>query len=450
MKNIVVMVIDSLRFDGIAYNQRRVLGIESPSVSTPNLDDWAFRGTCFPDVYSSNSCTTAAHATLFTGNYPAIHDICGFFDFNQKLNPDIPTLAEKLGELGFNTFFYTDIKELFSEMNIWRGFQYKTYGKLNWLWNTLDSNKAQKNFIFIHLFDVHEPYLLDKDGNCPINSNRDYFLEIQKLRQKLHFKSKINEINKPFAAWAEIKKQIINQGLSVRDYMQPIYYKGIEKFDRLKFPLIIKQLSLLGIKDTNSFIYLLADHGEGATVIGDRSSFHHSGELTEEVIKIPLIINQKFENKPDCPIGLIDIFNLVMGTSLHQIEEIIKKFNHKHRLVYSEYIEIDKRGFRLVDNNTERLLTAYKKEVLIKRLKQRVLISKNFELLMQSNSLVITPTPEKCSYHLYNRHYPFNNPIKGINALKELLLGKFPISEGALISKSSVIKSIVMDIEFVK
>ena len=154
-KNLVIISIDSLRADGTGYTHRRIHHRSSSGHVTPLLDKLAKAGSSFEKAYSTNTYTTAAHASLFTGRYPYDHRVRAFFDFNQVLNPNISTLAEVLVKHNFQTFFYSDIPELFSEMDIWRGFRVKTMHDSNWLFGSLEELKKDRNFIFLHLHSLH-------------------------------------------------------------------------------------------------------------------------------------------------------------------------------------------------------------------------------------------------------------------------------------------------------
>jgi len=196
-KNIVILSIDSLRLDGVNYNRKLIYGSKQHEyVATPNLDKFAKKSTVFLKAYSTNTYTTSTHASLFTGTYPPIHGIRNFFDFNQKLNKKVKTMAEEFNELGFQTFFYSDIKELFYEMDVWRGFKIKTYDSSNWHWDSITDLKKDRNLIFYHLFDVHAPYLFIEDQSNTIR-NDDYYDAIYSIRKILNLKSRLNQKKLP-------------------------------------------------------------------------------------------------------------------------------------------------------------------------------------------------------------------------------------------------------------
>ncbi len=293
-KNVVIISIDSLRADGINYNRDLIYGKGNHKpIKTPSLDEFARKGTTSIRAYSTNTYTTSAHASLFTGEYPALHGIRAFFDWNQRLNPKCRTLAEELNDLGFQTFFYSDIKELFSEMNIWRGFKIKTYERLNWLWNSIEEFKKDRNFVFMHLFDVHEPYLYIEDKSIEDKRNTDYYEIILQMRKKLGIKSKTDPKLYPHKSWQEIRQFIMENNLDHKEYLSEYYYKGIETFDKNRFAEIINRLHFLGLNQDNSLFVILSDHGEGRTEIKNSKNFSHGGELTEETLRIPFLTNAK-------------------------------------------------------------------------------------------------------------------------------------------------------------
>lgn len=97
--NVVIVTLESLRTDAVgAYGGGSA---EHPTIPvTPTLDALAETATLYENAFSVTSWTLAAHASLFTGLYPAAHQTDGPHD---RLDPSYPTLAEALGDRGFAT-----------------------------------------------------------------------------------------------------------------------------------------------------------------------------------------------------------------------------------------------------------------------------------------------------------------------------------------------------------
>lgn len=397
-KNLVIITIDSLRADGIGFTQHRYGDKKSKPIKTPNLDAFCKKGTWYSNAYSTNTYTTAAHASLFTGQYPFQHGIRAFFNFDQQLNPDSYTLAEVLAGSGFQTFFYSDVPELFSEMNIWRGFRVKTHGKLNWLWNSVEELKKERNFIFIHLFDVHEPYLFIEDKSEKESINEDYFDAISDLQKKLGIKKKKNLKKNPHDSFKQVREKSRELELSDYEHLKALYDKGVEKFDKLRLPKILERLDSIGISEKVSQIVFLSDHGEGYTEYGNTQFLAHGGgDLTESVSRIFLATNNP-ANKPQ---QVSDLFSIAFINSLsrdslgldaptHPYISFKNRFGPKKDFVYAESFIYSSDGDApgMTDKGTwlARLNIDQKKSVL-SVLRSRVLIN-------ETNKLVISGNPE--------------------------------------------------------
>jgi arylsulfatase A-like enzyme len=91
--NILLLVMDSVRAANISC-----YGYDRPT--TPNLDQLAAESTLFEQAISVGCWTLPVHASLFTGLYPLSHGVT----VSKKALPDgFPTLARRLGELGYQS-----------------------------------------------------------------------------------------------------------------------------------------------------------------------------------------------------------------------------------------------------------------------------------------------------------------------------------------------------------
>ncbi len=91
--HILLVVLDTLRRDHLS-----TYGYERPT--SPALDAFAARATVFEQAISPAQWTLPAHASLFTGRYPAAHQLT---QVDSRLGLQHPTLAEILQTAGWRT-----------------------------------------------------------------------------------------------------------------------------------------------------------------------------------------------------------------------------------------------------------------------------------------------------------------------------------------------------------
>ena len=92
-RHILLVVLDTLRRDHLS-----TYGYARPTA--PALDDFAGRATLFARAISPAQWTLPAHASLFTGRYPAAHQLT---QVDSRLGRQHPTLAEILRTAGWRT-----------------------------------------------------------------------------------------------------------------------------------------------------------------------------------------------------------------------------------------------------------------------------------------------------------------------------------------------------------
>ena len=96
--NLIVIVIDTLRADRVGF-------AEGEGLDTPNLRRLASDSVVFSSAYSTTCWTVPSHGSLFTGLLPMSHNAT---QENPRLDPAIPTLAEKLSARGYETIAFTN------------------------------------------------------------------------------------------------------------------------------------------------------------------------------------------------------------------------------------------------------------------------------------------------------------------------------------------------------
>ncbi len=223
---------------------------------TPNLDALARDSVVFTRAYSQAPLTDVSHATILTGTYPQYHQVLTFPLPLAKYLPYLPDILKAKGyhtgafvgslaldptwgapgfERGFDTF-----DAGYSWQNYTPATRYQTTQRrgsevveraLAWL----DKRPAGPFFLWVHLFDAHDPY------NPP---------EPYKTR-----------------------------------YAKALYDGGIA-YEDLVVGTLMKELKRRGLYD-GAAIAITADHGEALGAHGEAT---HGVFLYDETIHVPLLI----------------------------------------------------------------------------------------------------------------------------------------------------------------
>ena len=293
---VLLISIDNLRYDCIGAGNK---------VNTPVINEISEKAAVFKNCFSTNTYTTSAHASMFTGLLPQHHGVRPYY--YKKLSDKSVTLAEIFKKNGYKTVFSTDIPELFEPLGLARGFDYKITRNDAQLFELLDGMKNEKVFLFIHFFDVHEPYLFSE---CPPdnNYNGDYFKFIEKADKDYDLNLKEKE---PHKIWREFAGKIKSD---VKILFEP-YIEGVNKFDGGRFKTTAGFLKKYSFFDDDNVYAITSDHGEGRVSIDDPDYFSHAGELYDEVTHVPLIFhgpNMKAGSRKDM-VSITDIFPSVLS-----------------------------------------------------------------------------------------------------------------------------------------
>ncbi len=171
-RNIILITVDTTRADRMGFLGSK-LGL------TPNLDGLARDSVVFTRAYSQVPLTAPSHATILTGTYPQFHHVN---DFQVPLAADIPFAPAILRAQGYHTAAFVGSMVLDPHAGFARGFdrgfdtydagfrqanpgedRYQTTERrggdvvahaLAWL----DKNPDGPFFIWVHLYDAHDPY----------------------------------------------------------------------------------------------------------------------------------------------------------------------------------------------------------------------------------------------------------------------------------------------------
>jgi arylsulfatase A-like enzyme/Tfp pilus assembly protein PilF len=163
---VILISVDTLRADHLScYGYTHL--------QTPHIDSLARGGTLFAAISSQAPITLPSHVSLFTSTYPFAN---GIRENAQVLPPGAVTLATVLAAHGYNTAAFIGGYFLERRYGLAQGFQ--TYDSpfdtrvlkgaldlkrpasqvLNGAEHWLQRNSDRPFLLFVHLFDLHQPY----------------------------------------------------------------------------------------------------------------------------------------------------------------------------------------------------------------------------------------------------------------------------------------------------
>jgi len=170
LPDVYLVSIDTLRADHV-----HCYGYEH--IQTPTLDHLAGEGIRFANAFTPSPITNTSHTSILTGLLPSAH---GVTDFARPLAGTHPTLADLLKEKGYQTAAFIGAVVLDSKAlapGLDRGFDFydnfPEHPQTKSRWGRLerrgaevvrraeawrDSHLAGPHFVWIHLYDPHDPY----------------------------------------------------------------------------------------------------------------------------------------------------------------------------------------------------------------------------------------------------------------------------------------------------
>jgi arylsulfatase A-like enzyme/tetratricopeptide (TPR) repeat protein len=263
--NLLVITLDTTRADRLGcygYQQAR----------TPVLDELARNGIICENAVSVAPLTLPAHASLFTGRYPAENGVRT--NGRSRLDESIPTLARVLKRQGYQTAAFVSSSILDRQFGLTQGFdsyddEFAGGGlergaaavvdaALDWL----GTRRPGPFFAWVHCYDAHQPYSSHADVLGGEFMERPYDGEIAYVDRCL----------------ARLLDHLKDHGL-----------------------------------DSRTLVVVVGDHGEG---LGDHDEMTHSFTLYNTTMRVPLIMRQigtlPAGRRVDTAISLVDVSPTVL------------------------------------------------------------------------------------------------------------------------------------------
>lgn len=322
--NFLIFLIDTQRADSMG-----LYGSEADT--TPNIDAFAQQSLVFDRAYAPASSTSPSHASLFTSTYPRVHGVWNRVPRGDEepifpaLSPLATTLAEVLGEIGYDTAAICDGGNLQSNRGFDQGFRTwdsKYLGvdnrvdrALQWLDN--ERKQDQPFFLFLHTYQVHTPYLpqpehvalfADPEYQGPVRQAWQNALAFYNANPGI--KGAIRKIQGDFYRPTLPEDEFSRPAPDDLAFMLALYHANTHQVDAA-FARLMSELETRGITTENTLFLITSDHGEEFWEHGQYG--HH--QIYEPTAHIPFIFDGpgvKSARRSD-PVDLLD----VMPTLLH-------------------------------------------------------------------------------------------------------------------------------------
>jgi arylsulfatase A-like enzyme len=289
--NIVLITSDTTRQDD--------LWLYGGPVRTPALEALAAKGFLLTNAHSVAYGTTPSHSSLMT-SLPAVSH--GVYNNRSVLGPGEPTLAEVLREAGYDTAAFVSARPLARSLGLDRGFdlyddvfaeeersglgfysrhERRADATVDQMLGWLDRRGESPFFVWLHLFDAHQPY-------SPPPGWADPYLENGSLGE---VSDGVRALASQAGAPRYLKpSEIVDEAPEFLSMLGPLargLYRGEIAFLAAQVARVIEALARRGIDD-QSLVVFVSDHGENFLERGAHLAFEHTG-LHREVTRLPLL-----------------------------------------------------------------------------------------------------------------------------------------------------------------
>jgi arylsulfatase A-like enzyme len=298
--NILVFICDTLRADHLGcYGYFRD--------TSPNIDRLARDGTLFEQCYASGVCTGVSFTSIHTGLYPIHHQVYDVCPPTLILD-DIPTLAELLRANGYTTVAFDNLAYnrawCQDPVHFYRGFEHYITDVSNprdwdalgetvmaeWytqrLTDWISAHRQERFFAFVHLWDVHQPYVLPplyrERFHHRIGDRSD--LEVREARAGYQYVPGWGQVGHIYEGRGTIPEKRSPLSVPRREACIDLYDGAIAYLDHCLGGVVAWLESERLLDDT--FILVTADHGE---LLGQHGIYTHDN-VWDANIHVPLIM----------------------------------------------------------------------------------------------------------------------------------------------------------------
>jgi arylsulfatase len=304
-RGVVFVLIDALRASHLgAYGYQRP--------TSPHIDAVAAEGTLFENALTTAPWTLPAMGSVWTGLYPSVHGATkrsneaalatspAAFRPMSVLDASRTTLAEMLHREGIATAAFVDGVYGGALFGFARGFdrfveEGPTGARMNveaalaWL----DEARPSRFFVYLHLVDVHSPYLPTQipaaSPGRPGDDGAAALLrqEQQRFRQFDFDPGYGGTVDGSQPSLARLRAAEPAPDARDVEHLIALYDRGIAYTDYW-IGQLVAGLRRRGLLD-HTLLMITADHGEE---FFDHGALEHGVNQYDEVMKVPLIVRQ--------------------------------------------------------------------------------------------------------------------------------------------------------------
>ncbi|MFQ5766648.1 MAG: sulfatase, partial [Acidobacteriota bacterium] len=293
--SVLLIVVDTLRRDHLGcYGY--------PRNTSPAIDGLAAVSTRYTRAFGQAPWTTPSIGSLLSSRAPSF---LGIRTVASALPQDLKLIPETLKEAGYTTGAIISHTFCSARWNFNQGFDLfdekaivgpdlptspqVTKATLAYL----DAHAGEPFFLWVHMFDPHNRYLLHPKFDFPPDKPYD-----GPVRQDWR--------------WKDIRRKL--PSMEPRDMQQVIrFYDSEIAFTDHHVSMILDRLRALHLFD-DMLIIFTADHGEE---FGDHHGMGHTNRLYQELVNVPLIIKYP-RSRPavvDRPVALLDLYPTILETA---------------------------------------------------------------------------------------------------------------------------------------
>lgn len=294
--DVLLVIMDTVRADRLhAYGHT--------TQNTAQLDALAESGVLFEEAISVSNWTLPSHGSIFTGLLPIEHGARNYeqalaIDINGdqtgwsvgKLDPTIPTLAERFQGAGYRTILFSANNWLHREFGLQRGFDFAAIGSDEVsLKNSLQAIRVETDkplLLVLNLMMAHDPYVVHphipfSQQHADVVASAEWTVPLRNTDPlALTYNHPGERERSPFMDSLVGELPLSETHTQV---LRDLYDGELANLDKILSALVTTWIS----SQRTGIMVVTSDHGES---LGEDGVIGHGSRLTPEQLHVPLVI----------------------------------------------------------------------------------------------------------------------------------------------------------------